>query len=240
MYTIVSHQRSGTHWLLSLLRSHPACFGVGEVLHNGETKYNYYSFLGRLAASDPEVLFPSGQIAGWNAFLASLPIPSGVHPVAILHYNQIEMLPNLLLLHILSTTGIVHLVRENILRSIVSDRVAAKRKALPPELAQPGAPVRVTLAAHALVPELTRRTEQIANWRELLGPVNPVEVTYEGLLADTAGECNRILAALDLPPQPLSSNRQRMTPQPLSDVLTNFDEVTDALRGTRFESMLDG
>lgn len=240
MYAIVSHQRSGTHWLLSLLRSHPACFGVGEVLLNRETKYNYYAFLGRLAASDPGIVFPSGQVSGWQAFLNSLPVPSGVNAVAILHYNQIEMLPNRLVLHILSTTRMVHLVRENVLRSMVSDLAAVHRKTLPPELVSPGAPISITLPADSLVQELQRQEQEIADWRKLLAPVTACELTYENLVADTSGECGKVLAALRLPPHDLSSGLQRMTPQPLREVVANFEEVAAVLAGTRFAPMLDG
>lgn len=239
MYGIVSHQRSGTHWLLSLLRSHPACFGIGEALNGETTTYNYYTFLGTVAASDPDVLFPRRQIAGWKAYLASLPIPKDAKGVAILHYNQIELLPNHLLASILANTGLIHLVRENILRTIVSDHAAHLRKSLAPDLAQPGAPIAITLPVESLVPELERRAKQIADWRDVLATTGAVEVTYEQLLADTPGECRRILAALDWPQHPLTTARQRMTALPLEEILVNYYDVAEALRDTRFAPMVD-
>ncbi len=73
---------------LAVAPPHPACFGIGESLNGLSAACNDYPFLRRLAASDPDIVFPRRQVEGWNPYLASLPIPGGANGVAILHAND--------------------------------------------------------------------------------------------------------------------------------------------------------
>src|SRR3546814_4333 len=73
MFAIVSQQRSGTHFLESLINSHPDALSLGEgVLGSNGTTNNFYAYLGSLAANDPDVVRPHNLYSAWRGFLRSL------------------------------------------------------------------------------------------------------------------------------------------------------------------------
>ena len=91
---IVAEQRSGTHFLLSLLNSHSQIAGLGEVLHHKESSYNFYESWAKSVVADPEVIRPRAAGRVWRAFITELHEQSGARTLAMIAmYNQLAGLP---------------------------------------------------------------------------------------------------------------------------------------------------
>ena len=117
-FVIVAQQRSGTHLLLSLLNSHSQIAGLGEVLHNKESSYNFYPFWAKVVASDPEAIRPKRSGRVWRAFVSELHETLGASRLAMIAmYNQLAGLPARLRRVILFDQPAIHLIRLNVLRT---------------------------------------------------------------------------------------------------------------------------
>ncbi len=95
-------------------------------------------------------------------------------------------------------------------------------------------PVEVIAVLHMI--------ETNARWgRELLADVTTVDVWYEDDLQSPEhqrGAVDRILAALDLPSEPVVSSLIPVAPRDVRDRVANYDELATALSATRYADLL--
>jgi hypothetical protein len=154
-------------------------------------------------------------------------------------YNQLPKLPDDLAQQIVTGSPVVHLVRENVLRTHVSDFI--NRNRLKPAHSQEDSALsRIVLPADDLVRALTVRQQTIATFRERLAGHRHIEILYETVVANPQDEMARTFRYLGLEPRPVTTSLKRSNPQPLSDILENHDEVRDALAATPFAWMCEG
>lgn len=241
MFAIVAQQRSGTHFLGSLLDSHPALRSLGEeILSSKGVKNNFYAYLGAKAARNPDVVRPQNQHAIWRSFVDSLAQkrPGIRHIGIILMYNQIELISPHLIERILAGIRIIHLIRGNTLRTHVSDYINRNTEK-PAHSDLPSELIRVTLPSDTLVEELRTRTRRIAKMRELLSRWKHIEVTYEELLHSREEALLRLQGFLDVPGMQLDTSLQASNPWPLKEILLNYCEVQTALRDSEFAGMIE-
>lgn len=241
---LVASPRSGTHFLQSLLRDHPAVDFHSEV----------FSSLARERArwhpAAPEAYFLqwSAQVKGET----DLRDPTLFRPVRVLEYlRDVRRRATAPVVGIdlkywtwswLSREGLavvelevdqwIHLVRRDLLRGVVSDLLRAARGSFP-HVAQ-GKPIAVRdLDAVAL--EVQRRAARIHWFRRFLEGRPHVEVVYEDLFEDPAvgGQSvrpvqqARILDALGLraPGRLLRSDEAKVNPADMRTRVTNYDAL---------------
>jgi hypothetical protein len=237
MFVILSQQRSGTHFLLSLLGSHPRVKGFGELLEP-RSSVGFYPYRNARAEQDASLLGPDKAFAVWRDYLAQL--TAGLHastcPVAIVMYNQLGTLPRPLAEHVFRFP-VVHLIRRNLLRTHLSDHIN-RTTDKPPHTRKESPLSRVSLPVDGLVDELRNRAAVIETHRRLLRDKRHIEVSYEALCADP--ETRRITDFLGIEPLPLSTTLRRSNPHALREILANYDAVEEALRDTEFAPMLTG
>jgi hypothetical protein len=89
-----------------------------------------------------------------------------------------------------------------------------------------------------------RNLEMLHQYVETVLPTPPAfDLTYEDDLEDEdrrAETLVRLFAAVGLEPAPPASTLRKQTPTSLADAIENLDEVTAALRTTRYAEHLDG
>jgi LPS sulfotransferase NodH len=251
LFVVLTLARTGSSWLVDLLNSHPQVVAYGELfaLHgreeNGE-KYGrqdfpYFESYVRERRRLRTRLRLVAQIDYLND-LTQMSAPSSVG--FKLTYKEAALHPGLLTTLTLRRTPVVHLIRSNALDAIVSWEAARNRRIFHlrhGEESPPFAPVR--LDASGLAQQLDWREFAVTRMRTRILTLRLpyVEAFYEELVGPRREEkVAGILEflGLELPPGLLTSNLRRVSDVPTSAAIENFDEVCDALAGTRFEWML--
>lgn len=184
-----------------------------------------------------DYLFRRGRLI--DAFLEEAFAPAGtVRARGIrLSYEQARKYPQALRWAARNDLRVIHLLRENGLKAIVSHFTAKKRG-----VAHATSPLeRVTLRLPPREVErlLAQRHERVERYRAMLGGQRYCEVTYESFLARKEAETRRLLDFLGVERfVPLTSRLVKQNPDSLRDILENYEEIARALRGTAFEHYL--
>lgn len=157
-------------------------------------------------------------------------------------YNQLRRHPELFVLLPRRDVRIVHLVRENLLKTELSAASAVARGVWTSRHDTAGdAKPPVELPVDGLVERLDRRAGLIETHRRRWQRRSPyLEVRYEDLAADREGTVGAITDFLGVERWTDPDLRfSKLNPERLEDSVANYDEVVAALTGTRFESFLD-
>ena len=238
-FAILSTQRSGTHFLSSLLQSSPQVFVAGETFHR-RSKYSFN--LEDHDSPDGQVTpaFAERELDRFEAALksSSASAKAGADTIGIiLMYNQCQRLPSAFADAMLKRWRILHLIRTNVLRTMVSDFVNQDPN-VPAHSREKGADPRVALPCEGLVDKLRSRTDLIRAFRSRIASTNHIEVVYETLAGCTEEEVDRISRFLAVRDFAAKTSLQRTNPSPLRTKLTNYDEVRAALGGTELLPLL--
>jgi hypothetical protein len=133
---------------------------------------------------------------------------------------------------------VVHLVRRNTLKMMVSREIAKRRgvylsmKSLKP--------IKVMLKVKRLPLELERLESMVVKYREVFSSNCYLDVEYEQLISHCDGETNRILRFLGFEHDgPLHSKLVKTSSDSLMELVENYQQVCAALRGTPYEILLD-
>ncbi len=247
MFVIFCQQRSGSHFLNSLLNSHPVIARMhGEILEGKRESHGFYPYLIEQSRTDPDCIRPHRLFGVWKSFVASLEdLPresdgDGTHAArhgAIIMYNQLEYLPRPTMEKVLRRHPVIHLVRKNLLRTHISDYIN-RNTTKPAHTRAESDLVRITLPPEELLDGLIERNARINDMRALVQPVRHIEVAYEDV-RDHLPEVARNLAKfLGIPFAELTTTLKPSNPFPLTTIIENYDEVRGALRPTPFAWML--
>ena len=100
-----------------------------------------------------------------------------------------------------------------------------------------GAAPSVVLDASKLVRDFEAAWRQADEAKSFFEGHPAVELTYEQLVADPLRSLARVQELLGTPPANLSTKTRKLQRRPLSEVVSNWDEVRRALAGTRWEEL---
>lgn len=164
--------------------------------------------------------------------------PNGVRSVGIrVIYEQADKHPQVLDWAAQNKVGIIHLIRENALKTLVSAETIRKRGLA--HSTSKVATVTVGLSPFKLKMQLTRLTRQIEKFRAMLKETRHLEVSYEALATHREAEIGRVLDFLQIEPHgSLTTNLVKLNPNSLQDIIENYDEIQRSLNGTEFEKFL--
>lgn len=228
-FIVLTKQRTGSNLLINSLRSHPRMTVFGELFRGGIDES--IKTLVRQSAADylDDRVFnkqpPDIQAVGFKIFYHH---PAWDTSGAVWDYLQGQ-----------EGLRVIHLKRENALRSLVSKRIAQKTDVWK-QSGQEGEPTDKTIT---LTPEecfeyfeTTIRHEQEGDARFAGKPV--MQMTYERLTSNYDEEIVRIQEFLQVDPMPLPIKTSKQNPETLQDLIANYGEVEAALRGTAWERYL--
>lgn len=262
---LLARQRSGTHALRSILGTNPdiACFDeVFEIEDRESTDplkraSNYFTFLPQYCAGDVTRAFPDAVDTLFDDYLAYLrPLAGKPHALLDVKYNSTHHItgtwrtitePTLFALVQARELAVLHLVRRNYLRSLLSHLKAWESKTYYKYDAAPQADARVTVYTDWALPEMERwRAEDELVAAAFEGYAHYLRVEYDDLFPDATGAMSatgleQLRAWFGVSDQ--FSNHAALFKQsslPLADTIANFDEVRRDLAGTRFAYCLDG
>ncbi len=223
-FIVLAHARTGSNMLLSMLRSHPQVLVRGEVFARVKPDALHVTVERTFRRRVPRTI----AAAGCKVFYYH---PLGDRSGEL--WRELDAIPDL---------HVVHLCRRNILRTIVSREIAAQRDEwlqTRPTQAVPAEPKRVALTVDQVRSGVERiqRLEHEAIHRFEGRPL--LELCYEDLVSSPTHEYGRITDFLRVAPAPPTGKTLRQNPEPLSLLLTNYDELKAAFRGTPVETWLD-
>jgi hypothetical protein len=248
-FVIWCNQRSGSTHLSSLLASHPSIACWRELFFAGEGGAKDDCFT-RSHTLDLATFLDRFFLYDWQP-INLVEAPANVRqPDAIgfkLKYQQVERYP-MMIEYLLSRKGalkVIHLIRENLLATLVSCRILPatlmrfNNANVLAETAVDGFQPSVWLNPRTLSSDLEVLDAEIARARKRVADLNVMEVVYEDLITTPSFTSNRLLTFLDVNARPaLYSKYRKLLPASPIESISNDEEVRAALKGTRFEVFL--
>lgn len=153
-----------------------------------------------------------------------------------LPFNSLRSYPDTLdLLHD-ETLRIIRLRRENLLAQYVSWRLL-KRTGIAHSTQGSYDDVRIQVRPQQCIDHLEMRVFHDRLLDELARDHPVLEISYEELAAGERHEDVQRFVGVD--PWPIGSWYERLRKRPLSEVIVNWDELAEALRGTAYERYVD-
>lgn len=244
-FVVLSTQRSGSGFLRSLLKSHPSISCLEELFlsrnTNPITYRSYRTSSMRRALED--LLVRDKAVCDYLAEVYARQ-PANHRAVGFkLMYGQAERHPEVVEWCRRNGVKIVHLVRRNMLKMIVSRHIAAKRRVYHSTRPLEPKAVRLNrlnrLNIWRLPSQLRKLGDLVEANRQLFSSMPYLEVVYEDCLTNQEWESRRILEFLECDPDiRLVSDLVKTSPDSLEHLIENYDDIRRALTGTPFEAYL--
>jgi len=257
-FLIITQPRSGAAWFMSSLNSHPQvyCPRLPTLFskHNlSPIKWFKPRFLSVDKPISPYYKYRSSSLKRQIAhrfnrnkliydFLSDLYAEHhNVEAVGFkVNYSQIKKYPVTISWVKQNDVTIIHLVRNNLLKRLVSHKIAHTRNLM--HSTQPVEPIKVRIDPRILKEHLRKRQIRFDEYRKLFVEVLHVpflEVSYESLVADHDTETRKVLKFLGIDKFiPLTSELVKVNPDSLEDIIENYSEVKQTLINTEFENFL--
>lgn len=248
-FVLLADRRSGTTLVIDCLNNlervhcEKRAFGIEKKIENpDENKHSGMFFLYRQRTLGRKLRFYTGRQALIREFLdAEIFAADGAKDVRgfRLIYNKAKQYPDILGCLHGSDTKVLHLVRENVLKTHISFLTAPMHKMHHPREGQEIKTVKLHLEPENLLAQLKMRLDRIEANRKRVEGFPVLEVSYESFVADRNAEAERIQPFLGIQDVvPFTTDLVKINPDALDQVIDNYEEIRDLLTGTEFEQYL--
>ncbi len=248
-FILLNTHSSGTRLLLGALGSnlplkcYKRAFELTTILDRfafDRLGSQFYKFRFASAKRQIDYFFDKKQVV--NDFLQQIYTPpnSEVRAVGIrLLYEQADKHPEILEWALKNKVAIIHLIRQNTLKTVVYTEASFKRGLLhSTSRVEPVATLRLSPAR--LKAQLDRLTQQIETYHIQLKSTRYLEVFYESLAANCETETRRVFEFLEINPiPPVMVDSMPLNFASLESTIENYQEIKQALSGTTFEKFLN-
>ena len=214
-FIVLSRSRTGSNLLLSYLNSHPRVFAKGEIFQQLRGR-DCKKILASVFNRQPRHI----QAAGFKIF----------------YYHPLDDKQSRVWQELLAVPGlhVIHLQRRNILKTLVSRKIADAHQVWQSRSAQRAA-VKTPIV-FSTVEELERGFIETRRWeadaeRMFAGRMLHT-VFYEDLVADPQGTFRKVTDFLGLVYKTPRSRLKKQNPPGLQSVLENYDELKAAFSGS--------
>ena len=248
-FVLLADRRSGTTLVIDCLNNLPRvncekrAFGLDKKIKNPtKDKHNGMFFLYREGVWQRQLRFYLNRRGLIRDFLEDeifISDPTEDIRGFRLIYDKAEQHPEILKAVGTDGTKVIHLVRENVLKTHISFLSAPIHKMHHPRAGDAVNHVRLHLEADTLISWLEKRLKRIDHKRSLIKDMPHLEVSYESFVEDRQAEAARIQPFLGMAEvMPFESDLVKINPDRLEDVIDNYGEIRDLLTGTKFEQFL--
>lgn len=217
-FVIISDSRTGSTLLQNMLNFHPRIVVKGEMYKVMEGKKDPEIWSGLFRKYPKEVLY-----VGFKLFYH--------HPLKgnSMIWDLIKQDRSIL---------IIHLIRENILRSLVSKKIGAKTRMWTENInAEPIPLAEKKVNIDPL--ECEEYFEKILNYQAKINTEfkehRLLSVTYEDLSHDRRKVINELYSKLELEEFERDSELKKQNPEGLRDLILNYEELKDYFKDTKWE-----
>lgn len=219
-FVVITRSRTGSNLLISLLNSHPQIDAFGE-------KFN------RLGESDCKTIynqiFPktSAKTRGFKIFY--------YHPLDSEDKQIWDFLKND------SKIKIIHLQRANLLRTHISRLIAGKTDKWSSQGNNKVAleNKKVQIDVNELLSDIKTTKNYIQKTQKAFKNHDLYEVSYQELVTNRANTMECIFNFLQVSKFAPKSDLKRQNPEPIKDIVLNYDEVYSKLVNTDYAFMLE-
>lgn len=235
-FIVLGRGRSGSNFLATSLETHPNIVAFGEVFNNlarekGTVHFRYEGYDGQ----DPAMvkLRDEQPVEFIDTALYST-MPKNIQAVGfkLFYYHAKDSDWQAIWPH-LQQLGVraIHIQRRNLLESLVSEEIAQTTKAW----SSKGTP-KVPSPKQIELPVETCRTyfEAIDKLRSSHADMfeSTLDLYYEDLVQDYAGELERVQDFLGVPQHNVTSPLRKQAKRPVAEVVSNFAELEKEFTGT--------
>lgn len=244
-FVIVGVQRTGTTWIRTTLNNHPSIQALGEVFLFSRGRFSMWRTEGRgIEQSYGDYIEQSarGRLMHFvnrrrivERYLEQLFSRQDFQAVGFkLMRTQAKQFPMIVPYARKHKVRVIHVVRDNVLKTHIS-RETAKRRKLAHSTSH--VPVqRITLRTSGLVSKLHQIASDNFEWERVFADSPYMRLTYESFVVDRTTELSRLYSFLSVEPvHGVASNLVKINPQAIRDVLANYAEVCRSLEGTPYE-----
>jgi len=257
-FLIITQPRSGSAWFMSCLNSHPQIYCPR--LPTLFSKYNlspikrfkprflqvdnpispYYKYRSR--SFKRQIAHRLNRNKLIHEFLSDLYAENhNAQSVGYkVNYSQINRYSAIISWIKQNDVKIIHLIRINLLKRLVSHKVANARNLL--HSTQAVEPMKIYIDPKILIKDFERRQKRFDKYRKRFIEVLDVpflEVAYESLVADFYTEIRKVLQFLEIDKfMPLTSDFVKVNPDSLEDIVENYSEIKQTLMNTEFDNFL--
>ena len=222
-FVVLSRSRTGSNMLLSFLNSHPNVYAGGEIFGrlNGR---NHTKILAAAFGKQPRYI----KARGFKIFY--------YHPIDDKKSNIWNDLVNMNDLHV------IHLKRRNILRTLLSRKLAETNDVW--LTTNSGSKDSVSSKqVFFTVKELTEGFEQTRQWEQngddMFRDHNVLSVYYEDLVCDADSNFNKLTDFLGVVYVKPQTNLKRQNPERICDLISNYEELRVAFTGTQWQTFFE-
>jgi LPS sulfotransferase NodH len=243
-FVIMAAPRSGSGWLVDLLDHHPSIVAYEELFRVGNTTVPRHG--AKLVPRFELTVGPSTFSTAPGLAMRRYRYLRGLarsHPAAgavgfKLIYDHVRDHPGIIVALVAQRARFIHLVRRDLLSSVVSFDIALSRDRWHYYQGSASDPLSFSADITTLVSRLREREQEIDRLRRRLRrlPVPVHEVAYEDLVERQEEVLRGLTDFLGVPPsdQRLRSELVRTTTKRTADLLDNRDEVRAALADTEY------
>lgn len=222
-FIVLSRSRTGSNMLISFLNSHSQIFAHGEIFSKLNGK-NYKEVLNGSFSKQPRKL----KAVGFKIFYYH---PRDDNSCKI--WNELMNMQELY---------VIHLKRRNILRTLLSRKIAGVLDIWATR--GPRSPQRVgEKLVEFKVEELKKGFEQTRLWEKeyekRFNAHQMLDIYYEDLLSSSEKELKKIIDFLDLQYRKLQTNTRKQNAERFSELISNYQELKDAFIGSEWEPFFE-
>lgn len=227
-FIVLSRSRTGSNLLLNSLNMHPHIHAFGEVFRGGVNDGIKAEVLKSAENYLDKNIFKyydkSIHAVGFKIFYQ--------HPVWDQSGNVWNCLQGM------DNLKVIHLKRNNILRSLVSQKIAFKTDVWKETDAKDGSsPLdrKVRLSKEECEENFKKTRAQEAAGDKMFCNHEVLQISYEDLTNDYQDQMQRALAFLNVSTFELQPQTLRQNPEPLRDLLINYDQLREEFVGSPWQ-----
>lgn len=240
---ILTAQRTGSTFLVECLESHPEVFCLGEMLAGGHVRAPDWVYKSRYGTKAYRYLISGAwnPVRMMNRYFARTDRPVMCFKAM---YNHIRPPWILRYLREHAEIRILHLRRHNLLKQYVSHALVsvARDKAWQPHATAPVTPTSIAVSPEAALATMRRIRAEHARHEALFSGHPRLQLSYETMIDGQSLQrdvARQVCAFLGISEHPMGSKLVKMNPAHLRDMVSNYDELAAAIRGTEFADLLD-
>jgi hypothetical protein len=241
---ILTTQRTGSTFLVGCLKSHPDVHCETEILVGAQLEPPSFLRTSRFGTKASRFLMSGGwyPTRAIRRFYAASDKPVSVFKAM---YNQVAVPWTLRYLQRETDVAILHLSRRNLLKMYVSQLLMPTRRnrIWEPHTTEPLPPVTTRVDPSAALEHMRRARADYERFERLFSGHRRLPLVYEDLIDGQrlrADQGRRICDFFGIPDRPMQSSLVKMNPESLQAMVTNYDEMADAIARTEFAELLDG
>jgi len=245
-FIIIAGARTGSTFLKNMINSHPDVLCFGEVLNLSKIQWDFEDLNSQF--NTPELReFRDNNPVNFVDYVYDLGRESEMECVGFKSlYRHYRYSPkhDQLIQYLLENEDIriIHLKRLNSFKVFCSLQIANMRvergttmNAYRPDDVEEN--LSITVNPKSCLEYVKKSAINMAKFDALFAHRKPLTVHYEDLSANTAKTMAGVLRFLDLKPAPLSINTHKVRKQPISEVVTNYDEVAEFMTAKGYGAM---